>query len=72
MWNTTEFLHINNQNDRQSHLSDDDLALCSNDDKVCNISTREESSPFLGGSTTTTSEPMIQERGSYQQENEII
>ena len=44
------------------HLSVD-LVLFSANDMVCSASTRYGSSPFLGGSTTTTSDPSSQERG---------
>lgn len=45
------------------HLSVD-ITLFSADDIVRNASTRDESSPFLGGSTTTTSDPISHERGA--------
>ena len=44
------------------HLSVD-IVLFSANDIVCSASTRYRSSPFLGGSTTTTSDPTSQERG---------
>lgn len=49
---------------KQSNLSKDDSALCFIDDILHNASRRDGSSPFLGGSTTTTSEPLTQDRGS--------
>lgn len=39
-------------------------ALRFTDDKVCNALSNDSSSPFLGGSTTTTSDPINHERGS--------
>lgn len=47
-----------------SYLSDNDLALHSADPILCNAWTRDESNPFLGGSTTSTSDPTSQDRGS--------
>uniref|UniRef100_A0A2P2L4E5 Uncharacterized protein n=1 Tax=Rhizophora mucronata TaxID=61149 RepID=A0A2P2L4E5_RHIMU len=49
---------------KYSYLSGDDFTLCSTVDIERKALRRDESRPFLGGSTITTSDPMSQKSGS--------